>query len=243
MKNSDGFTLIEILSAMAILIIITLVVTQIFSNATTTWTLGEKDAELNAEVRAVMHFMSQELSKAIADKTISFVVEGDKGLSVYDMSSDTISFVAMINTPDLREVQEIRYEVKPMQDENSDDISNLFRLVRKNNSSDLQCYTSTNWWQDSFGGEDTLIENISSFELWCYPMGSLIASNDFKSYNQDNALPAFVDIFIEVLGHDSAIKAKALWDQASPDGVEFVDRNSKRYAMRVFFSNGKGYLK
>ena len=61
-----GFTLIEVMVAMTITIILILMVTNMFSNATTACNSGTNRAEIETDGRAALNFMSRKLSQAIA---------------------------------------------------------------------------------------------------------------------------------------------------------------------------------
>ena len=71
MRSNDlpqrGFTLLEILVAMAILAIIILMLSQVFHQSRVAWDTGTRKTELNMEGRAVISLMAQELAQAVAD--------------------------------------------------------------------------------------------------------------------------------------------------------------------------------
>jgi prepilin-type N-terminal cleavage/methylation domain-containing protein len=60
-----GFTLVEILVAMSILVVITLIVSGIFQQTTVTWDSGSRRAEMNMTGRALADLMAQEISQAV----------------------------------------------------------------------------------------------------------------------------------------------------------------------------------
>lgn len=71
MKNRQqavkGFTLLEILVAMTILIVIILIVSGVFHQSRTAWEMGIRKTDLNMEGRAALNLMAQELAQAVAD--------------------------------------------------------------------------------------------------------------------------------------------------------------------------------
>ena len=77
------------------------------------------------------------------------------------------------------------------------------------------------------------------------PDGSYIYNTaDFNSFErfQKGKLPAWVDLYVGMLEEADAIKAKTLFDAGLFNDVKpFVDRNTRRYCTRVYFSNRQGY--
>ncbi len=65
--ESAGFTLIEILVAMAILMVIVLMMATLFHSSTNAWDNGMRQAEISLEARAVMNMIQRDLSQAVAD--------------------------------------------------------------------------------------------------------------------------------------------------------------------------------
>jgi prepilin-type N-terminal cleavage/methylation domain-containing protein len=63
--KNGGFTLVELLAAMTILVIITLIVSKMFQQASVSWDTGTRKAETNMKGRAVVDFIARELSEAI----------------------------------------------------------------------------------------------------------------------------------------------------------------------------------
>ena len=77
-KLSAGFTMIELLVAMSVLLIIVLVCTQIFQQAKVAWASGQDVVDMDMTGRAVVDCIAQELkmavdkSTAISTNSISF---------------------------------------------------------------------------------------------------------------------------------------------------------------------------
>ena len=82
-----GFTLLELLAAMAILLIMTALLFQAFGQASRGWLQAENRVETFSQARAVLDFMSKEISQAIVNSNITFL--GD---------ANDIAFVAPVNT-------------------------------------------------------------------------------------------------------------------------------------------------
>ncbi len=64
---SFGFTIIELLVAMTILMVIVMIVGLFFQSANSTWNSGTKRAEVNMEGRALVDYMAQELSQSVTN--------------------------------------------------------------------------------------------------------------------------------------------------------------------------------
>lgn len=63
----SGFTLIELLAAMAILVVITLIVSQLFQQANVSWDTGLRKAESTMTGRALADYIAQDLASAVMD--------------------------------------------------------------------------------------------------------------------------------------------------------------------------------
>ena len=66
-RTVEGFSLLEILVAMSILVIIIMMMSGVFHQSRIAWDTGLRKARMNMGGRAVVDFMSRELSQAIAD--------------------------------------------------------------------------------------------------------------------------------------------------------------------------------
>lgn len=66
LRRPRGFTLIEVLVAMTILMLLVLMMTNMFSGASASANIGNDSAEVNTAGRATLNFMSMKLSQAIA---------------------------------------------------------------------------------------------------------------------------------------------------------------------------------
>jgi hypothetical protein len=62
-----GFTLLEVLVAMGVLMLIVMMMATLFHSSTTAWENGLRQAEISLEARAVMNMIQRDLSHAVAD--------------------------------------------------------------------------------------------------------------------------------------------------------------------------------
>ncbi len=73
---SKGFTLVELLVALAILGIIVVVCGRIFEQSNVAWNTGSRKAEINMVGRGVADFIAQDLSRAVARTPADLVAAG-----------------------------------------------------------------------------------------------------------------------------------------------------------------------
>lgn len=258
-----GFTLIEMLASMAILLIISLFVARLFNDGTRVWKLGNRRVEQTADGRAVIEFMVRELSAAIADDRLVFAHRMDADSNILGMDADRIYFVTTdqiaeySNNKTYRQIKMASYHIAPMRDINAKDITNRWRIVRSGvedaKSSFFDAYINKDWWTKSewnnLSFASTLAENVRTLEFWLYDTdGKFIASSDGayvgKTYRSDNgARPlGFIEIYIEMLGEQDAVKAAMLMDaDKKQEAIDFADRASRRYVGRVYMNQGRGY--
>jgi len=69
--NHTGFTMIELLVAMSVLVILVLIVSMVFQRAATVWDAGMNKAELDMTGRAVADYVAQELAAAVPINFVS----------------------------------------------------------------------------------------------------------------------------------------------------------------------------
>lgn len=257
-RGRGGFTLIEVLAAIVILMLITVFVGRMFADASRIWKLGYRRVNNALDGRAVVDFMVREMSAAIADNVLVFAHRVDADPNILGMASDRIYFCSSdqiaerVNSTDVkRQVRQVSYLVANMRDSANQAMPNRFHILRniRNNvvgtGGEFQCYTNRNWWQTAAMNYNStpnssaavLAENIRTMEFWIYDQnGVLRAGQDYRS--DVHGPPAWVEIYIEMLGEDDAIKAALLTGAAQAD---FADRASRRYVGRVYFPNGRGY--
>jgi prepilin-type N-terminal cleavage/methylation domain-containing protein len=102
--SSRGFTLLELLAAMGILVIIVLMMARIFADTTRMWNLGTKRIAETQEARVVIDFLAREIGMAIADELVSFKIHSETSTSnmsvrAYGDDTDSICFVTTPRTP------------------------------------------------------------------------------------------------------------------------------------------------
>jgi len=84
LRGGDGFSLIEMLLAMTILVVIVLIMSTVFHQSSLAWDAGTRKARGNTTARAVLGFMQREMLGAVAD--------GDSMTCYMDHGADELSF-------------------------------------------------------------------------------------------------------------------------------------------------------
>jgi uncharacterized protein (TIGR02599 family) len=158
-----GFTLIEILVGTAILVILILALSQIISNVTNIWRIGQSGMERADSGRAVCEIISREMSAALlpldrtTTKGLQFVVNSSSVDSTY-ANHDSVFWQAPIGT-DMgnTSVAEVGYFVRWDTSTASNPRAILCRFfVNPSDTSNYQIYSSPLSWLTS-----TMIENVA----------------------------------------------------------------------------------
>jgi prepilin-type N-terminal cleavage/methylation domain-containing protein len=236
-----GFTLLEILVASMIVAMLMLIIGRIFVDANRVYELGTKDMDINAEARAVLEFMAQELASAPAEDGPLALYLDDDAKSPND--SDDLYFATIdskpVNTNDLkREVALICYTVT-----SDGDGYKLSRGLKINN---IECYDYNKWWETESYNYNTLLRGVYllQFHYMVYSGGSfeeaLGGNSDINSidYNVEPTYPDFIDITLGVMSENDMRRWALL---SGADQTEYEERFGKVFRARVFLHNAYGY--
>lgn len=277
--NKAGFTLIEVLAAMAVLMIIVLMLTRVFRDATSTWTIGTQQVEDNINGRAVLDFIARDISQAMIIGTGCCFRLGSSVTNTYQggWKSDELCFVALSGATGEREAKEVIYYVGSMVDKQTNPIPNRYCLKRAMRTSgaavQYTCYNNEYWWEDipRSKGDPVIAENIATFVVWCTgatndALGNASYWHGAYHYNSagdgdligavpsgydKNAtitymrgkLPVRIDLYLEMLGEDTATKAAQLHGAGlTAQGNDLINQNVRKYFTRVFFVNRTGTM-
>jgi len=239
-RNHAGFSLIEVLVSMTVLVVIIVMVTNMFRNASEAWDMGTQRAEMNTSARAAIEYITRELSCAVAGSIPDsagnplyvkrFKLEKDAADNVQNLS-----FIAL--SGDDQALRGIRFRY--------DQSGGHFIETCRKTSSDFYRYDNLNWDSgpnDNWQGVAPLITNVWRFQVIAYAKENDInAGNSSPSYDSEDlannhSLPACVDISIEMLGEQNMARALTPgWSVAQQNG--FVMTNSRVYTTRVCFPN------
>jgi|GEM_PF-1594707 len=235
-EGHSAFSLIEVLVSMTVLIVIIVMVTNMFRNASEAWDMGTQRAEMNTAARAAVEYIARELSCAVAG-SISDLTGSTITLKRFQLEKNAmddnvhdLSFIALSGTNERLRGIRFRY------DNNG---NHFIETARETDSSFLR-YDSANWggWPNAY----LLITNVWKFQVTvCSNESDMMSGGVGDAYDSSaaansNLLPACVDISIEMLNERDMTRALNLG--AAQDG--FVMTNSRVYTTRVCFPNRGG---
>lgn len=263
-----GFTLVEMLAAMTILVVLILFLGRVVTDSTTIWSTGMRRSEVNNAGRAVIDFMLYDLGAAIADSVLRFQVNSDTD-DAFGFGSDEIRFVALDEPPgrpNRRSAREVVYYITNMRDAENEPIDYRYRLMRQRvvnltGSPGMSAYSGDNpsdsglnWvTKPRFVGAEDVAENVRTLEIWAYSYD--YDQPGFNTFDYDTMRPypgqpltwgppLWVDVYLEFMSDADAARAAQLAETHGETGdvtIDFVRRNSQRFAARAFLHNSAGY--
>lgn len=231
-RDASGFSLIEVLVAMAIMTVVIVMVTNMFRDASEAWDIGTQRAEMNTSARAAISFMASELQSAIAGP-IETTVSPAAAYLPFRLDGDGLKFCALSQTPGggARAVRGVLFYT-----------NDNYNLMYNRESVSFDGYTQP-WYEFPWGisqiGSKLLITNVWSFRVDIYSNESdMISGNARSTSYASSVLPACVDISIEMLCERDLARALSLTAGTPRDG--YVMTNSRVYTTRVCFPNRGG---
>ena len=187
-----GFTLIEVLSSMAILLILMLALMRMFEEATAAFKKGTTSVTRSAAARAAMDMITRDLSGAVIDRRFQFYKEAN----TVDRNFDECYFVTMEGDPnDSRSYQVVRYYVDIKTNTYAGVKSRNFRLMRgtasaktvmNNTGIDIMSLNKRyGWWDEinranfPFGAWDSVhvADNVARFDLYVHDENGHLLGN------------------------------------------------------------------
>lgn len=245
-NTQKGFTLIELLAAMAILMAMVAMIGIIFTKSNIVWTIGSNNAENNTSGRTAINMIARDLQYAVADSNLTFCFRDDESdESSYGFTNSEIFCVSFQNDSSdaNRTACEIYYWVREMT--NSQGGLDRYELVRGchsiTNYYTNNCYWNTNWYETgpSQNDQGVIAQNVAAFCLLAPDSnGKVFQDYNSQDTNNNNRLPEYADVYLEILNKREAKQAAAM---PSSNQKEFVERNAKRFTARIFFHNRYGF--
>lgn len=245
-RRLQGFTIIELLAAMAVLLIMVALLSRVFGSAANTWRAGNKRIESNNTGRSAMEFMARELGCiVVTPQRPTLVMDSDRD-DLLGMRSDAISFVSLAHKAEYRsskkyrDVQQVRYSVAEVPGQPNR--LALYRYVYENfDAAGFSSYEDDDWPADLDSLEanraltgSILADNVRNFEIFITPQGQTDPQEDYD-YAQHGP-PAAIDIYLEVLAEEDAVRAAL-----TPTDTAFLNAATRRYATRIYVQNRAGY--
>lgn len=245
-----AFTLIELICAMAILLMIGVVIGKIFAGSEIIWTRTTIRTQKNADGRAALQMIAHDLQYAIAyverDGTggtmcVTFRMQENRdGWDSYDFTNSEINFVSLQHdsTVSPRTAVEIRYYLKEIT--GSPGQYELRRHYYSNaitTDSQNHCYWDSDWFASAPSAGDPLVESVAGFSVTT-PDGSIY----YDSRDHGDKLPPYVDVYLEILSPREAAEVADMMG-VQPDTYirDYVERKARRFTSRVYFQNRHGY--
>jgi len=234
-----GFSLIELLAAMAILSIIVILMTVIFTESDRSWTIGTERVDNTVGGRAAVSLIAHDMQYAVADDILSFSMTKDrKGMISYGFENREIAFVSLQHDSSggaPRTAREIHYWVRE-----TEGATNRYELVRGYYSETIvtdrenHSYWNRDWFQDHAAGRPTgvlVAENVAALCFYA-PRGESV-------FPEGRRLPGYMDVYLEVIDKRFAVRLGKTTDEAKRK--ELVELKSRRYTGRTYFQNRDGY--
>ena len=216
-RRSAGFTLIELLTAMTILIILTLLLANIASQAGSIWALGERQNQHRQRARAVLDFMSKELSKATlaidpSKPSLQFVVNpaGGPAIGSTYLNRDAVFWQAPVATDSSSgDLAEVGYFVR--WDGNQPNLCRFF--VNPSDANYLIYSNPTGWLSDQLLSTITPADKASQYQglflenvlgLWVSAYNADGSMYQGDSRSASNTLPVLVKISMALIDANTA---------------------------------------
>lgn len=257
-RRQDGFSLVELLAVVAILmVVITLIVTIFVDSERTRGEAGARAASNNAGLAAIQ-MISRDLRHAVADRILTFAILDDRyGSTSYGFDNGEVCMVCLEGAPVTnRLAREIFYWVEPMTNA-AGPVSNRFWLVRGEHAiSDPgdtaaadNCYTNRAWYEDinsplgrPYADEVGIVaENVAGFRLGAADADGFVnAVYESAEPVNSNRLPLYVDVYLELLDGRTARQVAEMARQGL-SVAETVEENVLRYTTRVSLHHRNGY--
>lgn len=242
---SRGFTIIELLAAMAVLLIMVALLSRVFGAASGSWRSGNKRIESNNSGRTAVEFMSRELAGLlVSPEGPTMKLQSDVS-DFLGMKSDKLTFVSLNHFAEFRtntqaryrDVQQVHYAVAT----NSTGNLSLYRWANEDWGGDeFLCYNNPTWYTLMDGSKPSdynsgvLADNVRNFEVFITPVG---ATDPQENYDYaTHGPPATIDVYLEVLAEADATRATI-----TPSDNNFLNAATRRYATRIYVQNRAGY--
>ncbi len=261
-----GFTLIEMLAAVVVLLLIVLAMGRIYASSTKVYQETMKQAERDAAARAVMDFLSREISQALFDNASSstnalltmryranttpnnFGLEGADEIWLL-----TANNLTGINRPPRESVMRVYFvgnysgltDAPPNPQYRFALWQNFVNVSTNASHPYASGVTGLNWPESGVltrARQYPLLENVRTFEIFAYADA---AGRRVFEWDSRDPQPLFcMDIYLETLSEADAIRAAQLAATLGPNNtrtIEFVESVVRRHYQRIYFPNKFSY--
>jgi prepilin-type N-terminal cleavage/methylation domain-containing protein len=221
--GGQGFTLIEVLTAIVVVIMITIACVTMFNQATDSVKYGTQHAEWNILGRAMSHLIASELEDAV------FRTNSPSGIAAFDFDIEPdgtgVRFVRLRNdwpdeseNPLLRAATEITYGLTP-----EHTVNRTTRFLTEG-----PAYAGDPYWEQQTGG----------------PLGANVYGLDIipdANWVQGVGLPHYADVFVELVSDEMLTIYEEQNEQPPAPRSDWVTNNAMSYQTRAYFRNRSRY--
>ena len=225
-KCRQGFTLIELVVAMAVFSVIMLVMMSLFGSVQKVWTTSIGRSSLYDNARLAMDLVSRDLQSAYYAKDITpFAVDktADNGAIAFISATDIPQ-----NDKRTSPYSEVKYKI---------DSGWLKRSVTSNK--DDSGNANTNWDYSDPAKFSTAFNTSEPF----HKVVPYLTSLSFATYKLDGSdcpndqFPAIVKVQMSFLGKNSYAKWKALSDAGASNANEYKENHEHTFTKIIFLGN------
>lgn len=243
-SQPSGFTLIEILASMAVLVLMVLFLANLFDQVTKSWKKGEKQIYIFDSARGVMDEINRDCQAAIADSILPFAAQNIAPAG-YMGNQDRLYFTSAVvprsTSATKTDIDEVVYFIK---------INNgRGTLYRRFESASAKWYYTTGtrqtynqlffrtFFNTPDGNTDELIDNVHSFEvLPSYDPSTGFYQNNFFSKDTGNTFPTNgVTFYLRVLTDEQWEMTNVL---NTSEWLSYVTNNGSIFSLTVTFPTG-----
>jgi prepilin-type N-terminal cleavage/methylation domain-containing protein len=228
-----GYTLLEVLVSIAILSLMVVAVARIVTDMTRATKAGYRQAYNDANARAVLDMILDDLMQAVNEPSINVFSLGSGG-TTYSGSFEAadLQFVAVLgpklDTPAPSDYQKstlkaVRYYMPtPKQDI---DGNNIYALNRAE---------QWEWWKARneliTGDSSPVLEYMVEFRIDMYD------ENHQAITDLNGRLPSFLNVYFSVLSEDDHRRARRIQTQSGNAAMEtYIRENAHRYFTQAYF--------
>ena len=239
-SRRSGFSLVEVLAAMAVLSVIVLIVARLFADSSNAWDAGTRRMDNNLIGRSALEFIAREMSQSIADEDISMAVQEETGPTGWiTPRSDRLHFVGLNSRAEsrsgetYRDIQQITYGLSTT-DKAIPGIT-VMRLMRgvtekENAPSFVSYHERDNWWARAPSWAEMSL-HVIDFRVNVFTNKDAYVRN-FNS--RIHGPPLYADVMISVLSERDSVRAAGM---SGNDRTNYINKTARRYTTRVYFHN------
>lgn len=233
-----GFTLIEMLVAVTVLVVITLLLARIISQSTQVMTDGARQAAQNANARLALDFLAREFAQSGGDSNLPFqrktgVLTTYGAFPCDDLRFATFNRILTNGVSQDREAVQVGYYVKDLGS------SGYYSLYRAEKTINPSGYGTSLRADFGAANEAELIRYVVEFRVVCYDTNATATVMDSA---EKKYLPVYADVYLAVLSEGDARRAHQL-QLTGGDFQAYVHRTAKRYHTRCWSLNRIAYIR